>query len=180
MAPTWWASLDGAVDTNGFNLAPGYAFDVAAGGFVGMSFNVQTYPGLAEWLAYDFEGLRYKLYAIRPDWKASGLLDGGVASLDNIAPGLTRKFLSTEPGVHITEKEGLAMPFRFDVFGTATPLTRDEFIADQLAHAKALRTAILADTTAPDALQVLAADEVQWGQGWLAALRPRPSAPMKR
>ncbi len=135
-----------------------------------MSFNVQTYPGLAEWLAYDFEGLRSKLYAIRPDWKASGLLDGGVPSLDNIAPGLAYKFLSKEPGVHITDKEGLAMPFRFDVFGSATPLTRDEFIADQLAHAKALRTAILADTTAPDALQVLAADETQWAQGWLAAL----------
>ena len=65
-----WATLDGALNTSGFNLAPGYAFDVAASGFVGFTFNVQTYPGLAEWLAYDFEGLRSKLYAIRPDWKA--------------------------------------------------------------------------------------------------------------
>ena len=27
-------------------LAPGYAFDVTAGGYVGMSFSVATYPGL--------------------------------------------------------------------------------------------------------------------------------------
>ena len=177
------ASLGRAGKTNGFTLAPGYAFDVAAGGVVGMSFNVQTHPGLAEWIAYDFDGLRSKLSAIRPDWKASGLLDGGVADLDKIANGLTRKFLSKEPNVHIEKREGVAMPFRFDVFGSATPLTRDEFIADQLAHAKSLRTAILADTTAPDALQVLAADASQWAQGWLAALetagllRPADEAP---
>ncbi len=178
-----WASLDGADNTSGWNLAPGYAFDVAAGGFVGFSFNVQTYPGLAEWLAYDFEGLRSKLYAIRPDWKAQGLLDGGIPSLNNISPGLAAKFVSTEPGVHITKLEALAMPFRFDTLGAATPLTRDEFIADQTAHAKQLRTAILADASAPSTLAVLAADEAQWVQGWLAALeasgllRPADEAP---
>ena len=165
-----WASLDGSLNTSGFNLAPGYAFDVAANGFVGFTFNVQTYPGLAEWLAYDFEGLRSKLYAIRPDWKASGLLDGGIADLNKIQSGLAARFVSREPEEHITKLEVLSMPFRFDTLGAATPLTRAEFVAEQAAHAKALRTAILADAAAPNALAVLAADEAQWVDGWLAAL----------
>jgi len=178
-----WAKLDGAQDTGGFNLAPGYAFDVAAGGFVGMSFDVQTYPGLKEWLNYDFEGLRDKLYATHPDWKAQGLLDGGVQSLNNIQAGLAAKFLSHEDDVHITKKEALAMPFRFNVAGAATALTRDEFVAEQTEHAQKLRAAILADATAPSALSVLAADSDQWVAGWLGALeaagllRPQSEAP---
>ena len=35
-----WAKLDGEENTDGYNLAPGYAFDIAAGGFVGMRLNV--------------------------------------------------------------------------------------------------------------------------------------------
>ena len=169
-----WAQLDGAVNTTGYNLAPGYAFDVAAGGFVGMAFNLQTYPGLTEWINHDFEGLRDKLYAIRPDWKASGILDGGVGGLNSIVAGLTAKFLHVdtpeEPDVHITKLERLAMPFRFNVLGAATPLTRDEFMAEQVTYAKKLRAAILADASAPASLSVLAADEAQWAQGWLGAL----------
>ncbi|MBW8894396.1 MAG: hypothetical protein JF617_20710, partial [Burkholderiales bacterium] len=165
-----WAALDGADNTNGWNLAPGYAFDLAANGFAGATFKVQTYPGLAEWINYDFDGLRDKLYAIRPDWKASGILDEGVTGLDKISAGLTAKFLSKDPEVHITKEEALAMPFRFDTLASVTTLTRDEFIAEQTAHAKALRTAILADTTAPSTLAVLAADEAQWVKGWLGAL----------
>ncbi|UUZ69428.1 putative Ig domain-containing protein [Polaromonas sp. P2-4] len=178
-----WAKLDGAQDTGGFNLAPGYAFDVAAGGFVGMSFNLQTYPGLKEWLNYDFEGLRDKLYATHPDWKAQGLLDGGVQDLNKIQAGLAAKFLSHEEDVHITKLEALAMPFRFNLAGAATALTRDEFIAEQTEHAQKLRTAILADATAPSALGVLAADSEQWTAGWLGALeaagllRPLSEAP---
>lgn len=181
-----WASLDGVQNTSGFNLAPGYAFDVQAGGFIGATFNIQTYPGLAEWLAHDFEGLRDKLYAVRPDWKEQGLLDGGVQDLDKIAPGLTEKFLHVDQGddhTHITKLEALAMPFRFNVLGAATPLTRDEFIADQTKHAKQLRAAILADTEAPASLSALAADEGQWVDGWLGALesagllRPLDEAP---
>ncbi|MDH5500886.1 MAG: pre-peptidase C-terminal domain-containing protein, partial [Gammaproteobacteria bacterium] len=178
-----WASLDGVSNTNGVNLAPGYALDVAAGGFVGMTFNIQTYPGLAEWLAYDFEGLRDKLYAIRPDWKAQGILDAGVDGLDNITPGLKDKFLSQDPEVHITKLESLSLPFSFSVAGAATPLTRDEFIAEQTGYAKQLRNAILADAEAPSNLSVLAADEAQWVQGWLGALetagllRPVDQAP---
>ncbi|MFO1403439.1 MAG: CARDB domain-containing protein [Azonexus sp.] len=181
-----WARLDGVQNTAGFNLAPGYAFDVPAGGFVGMTFNVQTYPGLAEWIAHDFEGLRAKLYAVRPDWQEQGFLDGGVQDLDKIQEGLTEKFLHVDKEndqTHLTKLEALAMPFRFNVVGTATPLTRDEFIADQTVHAKRLRSAILADTSAPANLSALAADEGQWVAGWLGALesagllRPLNEAP---
>ncbi|MDP2220720.1 MAG: CARDB domain-containing protein, partial [Hydrogenophaga sp.] len=110
-----WASLDGVVNTNGFNLAPGYAFDVPAGGFAGMSFNIQTYPGFAEWMNYDFPGLRDKLYALRPDWKEEGLLDNGPGDLNKISPGLTKKFLSTDPEEHLTLIEAASLPFRFNV-----------------------------------------------------------------
>jgi subtilase family serine protease len=178
-----WARLDGADNDRGSNLAPGYVFDLQAGGFVGTSFTLQTYPGLAEWLAYDFAGLRNRLYALRPDWQEQGLLDGGVADLDRIADGLSRKFLSRVPDEHLTRLEALALPFRFDVAGAATPLTRDEFIADQQAHAQKLRAAILADSAAPPSLAALAADAAQWQTGWLAALeaagllRPLDEAP---
>jgi hypothetical protein len=109
-----WASLDGALNTAGVNLLPGYALDVAAGGYVGMSFNVQTYPGLAEWLAYDFDGLRDKLYALRPEWKEQGLLDGGVHDLDRIAEGLTKEVPLEKPRRAPAEnrKAGHALPLR--------------------------------------------------------------------
>ena len=71
--------------------------------------------------------------SVSPDWKAQGLLDGGIASLNNIEAGLAAKFLSpaNEPdGNHLTKIEMLAMPFRFNVVGAATALTRDEFIAE--------------------------------------------------
>ena len=50
-----WASLDSEVNTNGLMLAPGYAFDVSAGGYVGMTFAVTSYPGLKAIFDRDFE-----------------------------------------------------------------------------------------------------------------------------
>ncbi|MDK2126935.1 putative Ig domain-containing protein, partial [Parachitinimonas caeni] len=178
-----WAVLDSMLNQGGFNLTPGYAFDVAARGFVGATVNIATYPGLAEWINYDFEGLRDKLYRVRPDWKAEGRLDGGINDLDKLAEGLAARFRSLDPKIHLNATDNLAMPFRFNLVGAATPLTRDEFIADQLRHAEALRTAILQDAQAPIPLQVLASDKAQWGQGWLGALeaagllRPLDEAP---
>ena len=165
-----WAALDGAANTRGWNLAPGYAFDLAANGFAGASFKVQTYPGLTEWINNDFDGLRAKLYALHPEWKAAGILDAGPRGLDSIAKGLTAKFLSTDSKEHVTAAEWAAMPFRFNTLGAVTTLTRSEFVAEQTRHAKTLRSAILADTSAPHALGLLAADEAAWVQGWLAAL----------
>jgi hypothetical protein len=146
---------------------------------VGASFQVQTYPGLKEWIARDFEGLRERLYEVRPDWRAAGLLDGGVADLDKIAAGLTAKFLTPVEEDHVTATEWLAMPFRFNVFGSATPITRDEFIAEQRAYALRLRGAILADPSAPVPLQVLAADSEQWTTCCDRSTRRRRSASIR-
>ena len=157
-----WAVLDSALNTNGLNLAPGYAFDVGAGGFVGSTFNVKTHPGLNEWLAYDFEGFRNQMYMIRLDWKEQGLLDSGVQDLDKISKGLTAKFLSQEPKEHMTTEESLSLPFRFNIFGSATPITREEFIADQSKHAEKIRQAILIDIEASETLQLSASDKDQW------------------
>jgi hypothetical protein len=175
-----WAALDSSLNSIGWNLAPGYAFDVGAGGFVGFNFNVQTYPGLKEWINQDFEGLRLKLYAIHPEWEEQGLLDGGVQDLDKISPGLSKRFYAQE---RLEPLEALALPFRFDTLGTATALSRDEFIAEQKAHALQLRHAILSDASVSTSLAVLATDADQWVQGWLAALesagllRPAAEAP---
>ncbi|MGA8137346.1 MAG: CARDB domain-containing protein, partial [Pseudomonas gingeri] len=166
-----WSSLDGTLDTNGFNLAPGYALDVAAHGTVGMTFRLQTYPGLSEWLNRDFIGLRDALYATHQDWKAQGLLDGGVADLDKIAKGLTATFLAPDPENRISKLALLSESFQMNVVATATAMTRDEFISQQTRYALSLRTAVLADSSAPSNLAVLAADADQWVNGWLAALQ---------
>ena len=82
---------------------------------------------------------------------------------------MAAKFLSTEEGEHITEEEALAMPFRFNVVGAATPLTRAEFIAEQMEYATHLRIAILADSEAPSSLSLLASYQAQLVQGLLGS-----------
>ncbi|WP_198080418.1 CARDB domain-containing protein, partial [Acinetobacter calcoaceticus] len=176
-----WASLDGTLNTSGINLAPGYAFDVNAAGYTGFTFNIKTYPGLKEWINMDFEGLREQLYIVHPEWRSQGLLDGGVLDLSKIQRGLPARFLDTE--TRLTETEMLALDFRFNIAAAATPITRNEFIQDQIKHALKMRDAILQDTSASTNLKALAADGAQWAQGWLAALedagllRPENQAP---
>jgi hypothetical protein len=46
-----WADLNSQLNTTGEILAPGYALDLAANGFAGLSFTAITYPGLKELLA---------------------------------------------------------------------------------------------------------------------------------
>jgi len=65
-----WAQLDGVNNSDGHNLATGYAIDLAGGGFAGAAVRLQTYPGLREWLARDFDGLRARLYMLHPEWQA--------------------------------------------------------------------------------------------------------------
>src|SRR5205823_2061787 len=70
-----WASLDSEVNTNGSLLASGYALDIAAGGFVGMSFSATTYAGLKEIGARDFAAFQRAIYDARPDLAALGTYD---------------------------------------------------------------------------------------------------------
>jgi hypothetical protein len=79
------------------NLAPGYALDVEAQGYVGLTFNVQTYPGLKELIARQFELFRERAYAARPEWKAQGYLDNGIEDLDKLGEDLVRRFLHPDP-----------------------------------------------------------------------------------
>src|SRR5207244_12151344 len=91
-----------------------------------------------------------------------------------------------DPEVITNKLENLAIPFRFNAVAAATPMTRDEFIAQQKAEAEKLRASILADPNARPALQVLAADTDTWANAYVAALeqagliRPADEAPPVR
>ena len=180
-----WASLGSTINKNGELLAPGYAFDVAAGGYVGMSFNAQTYPGLKALVDHNFDVFREFLYDRNPTWRSQGLLDSGIEPLKDLDPLYYALF--TTPGLVLPEPDlALFVPFQFNVMASATPMTRDEFVARQTADAEKLRQAVLKDTEATPALQVLASDKAAWTNGYLGALeqagllRPVDQAPPVR
>jgi hypothetical protein len=60
--------------------------------------------------------------------------------------------------------------FAFNIMAAATPLTRDEYVAQQTQFAATLRANILKDPTASPALQALAADPTNWTDLYLQAL----------
>ncbi|MEX2646227.1 MAG: CARDB domain-containing protein, partial [Gaiellaceae bacterium] len=173
-----WASLDSEVNTGGFMLAPGYAFDVSAGGYVGMSFAVTSYAGLKAIFDRDFEGYRNAVYDALPELAKQGALDAGISALRG---DLARWF--TDPNAKIDECLPLYIPFLFNVTAAATPMTRAEFVDVQSREAERLRTAVLADPTANAALVNLAADRDGWTNAYLGALeesgmlRPEDEAP---
>ncbi|MGE3817844.1 MAG: putative Ig domain-containing protein, partial [Isosphaeraceae bacterium] len=182
-----WASLDSAVNASGEVLAPGYAIGLPTGGYVGRTFTAQTYPGLAELLSgeSEFAGLRAKIYGAYPQYQ--GLLDDGPEGLDSIYPGLSEIYAAiTQRSNPLADVDPFEVAFQFHVMATATPLTREEFVAQQTAEAQRLRTAILADSTATRALAQLAADPGSWTSLYLAALedagvlRPEGQAPPAR
>ena len=174
-----WVSLDSEVNSGGFMLAPGYALDVSAGGYVGMNFSVTTYPGLKALYDRDFVAYRNALYDARPDLAKQGVLDGGVGSL---TAGLAAYF--SDPTVKLNDDcVALFMPFLFNVTAAATPMTRAEFVAEQTREAQRLRSAVLADPSANGALVNLASDAQAWVNSYLGALeesgllRPEDQAP---
>ncbi|HEY7599778.1 MAG TPA: PPC domain-containing protein, partial [Candidatus Limnocylindrales bacterium] len=173
-----WASLDSEMNLGGSMLAPGYALDVTAGGYVGMSFSALTYAGLKEIGARDFAAFQRAVYDARPRWEEEGRYD----TLEDLSSRLYNIF--TDPQFEILDDcDPLYIPFRFNVFAAATPMTRGEFVARQEAEAERLRAAALADPTANAALVNLAADAEAWRLSYLAALeesgllRPEDVAP---
>lgn len=66
-----WISLDSEVNRDGYMLAPGYAMDVIAGGYVGMSFTVTTYPGLQALIDRDLAAIRVALEDARSFWSVT-------------------------------------------------------------------------------------------------------------
>ena len=63
-----WASLSSTVNTNGLTMAPGYAFDVTAGGYVETTFNITTYPGLMAIMDHNFVADRAAITPSIPAW----------------------------------------------------------------------------------------------------------------
>ncbi|MCB1964700.1 MAG: APHP domain-containing protein, partial [Candidatus Accumulibacter sp.] len=72
------------------------------------------------------------------------------------------------PGAY-SEQPGVTA-FAFNIMGAATPLTRDEYIAQQRALAATLRASIIKDPGASSALRNLAADPSLWTGLYLEAL----------
>ncbi|MEI7464998.1 MAG: CARDB domain-containing protein, partial [Burkholderiales bacterium] len=175
-----WASLDSEVNTSGYNLAPGYVLDLQAGGFAGLNFTAQTYPGFAAILALDRVQLRTVLADARPEWITDGTFETKLKALEDLIQlGIDKpmSFLKTMANFY------KYMPFRFNVAASATALTRDDFVRRQSAEAEALRLKVVADKTASRALADLASDAETWMQSYLAALeqggllRPENQAP---
>ncbi len=166
-----YATLQSSADTlasNGHIQAPGYLFNEAAGGFTGFTFDVTTYPGLAALHDRNFDALKAQLYAEYPAYAREGVLDDGPQGLDTISPGLYE--LYEEFGDVPSFFTIPFIPFQFDINASATTLTRAEFVQQSTEQADELRTSILADSTAPTALQNLAADQTTWEDLYLAAL----------
>ena len=163
-----WATLNSNNNVNGYDLTSGYLVDEAAGGFAGFTFNVDTYPGLAAMEVHDWNAFKAALYAAEPQLAAENVLADGPQDLDKIQKGLTGlwdAFGEVPPMVLWP-----IVPFQFNIAASATSLTRDEFVAQQITLADQMRTAILADPTASPALFTLAANQSTWEDMYLASL----------
>ena len=99
---------------------------------------------------------------------ARGILNNGPEGLNQISPELYEAF--EEFGSVPSLIQIPFAPFQFDINASATTLTRSEFVAQLTAEADALRTAILADSTVPTALENLAADQTTFEDLFLASL----------
>ena len=156
------------VGTNGHIEIPGYLFNEAAGGFTAFTFDVTTYPGMEALNDKNFASLEAELYAAFPAYAREGILNNGPAGLAQISPELYAAYEDFGAVPSITQIPFI--PFQFDINASATTLTRAEFVAQATQQADELRTAILADNTAPTALQNLAADQTTWEDLFLAGL----------
>ena len=176
-----FADLNPATNTNGYLLTSGYVYDQHAFGFDGFTFNVETYPGLRELNERNFEQLRERIYAARPDAREAGVLDNGPEGLDLIQPGLFAIYKQFGAVPDFVTRN--FVPFQFNVVAAATAMTRAQFIEHVLGEAEQLRQGVLEDTSATAGLLALAADKATWEAAFLASLeqggvlRPEGSAP---
>ena len=157
-----WASLDSAVNTDGYETASGYLFDQPAAGFNGFTFDVATYPGLREMHDRAYEQLRNRLVELQPGF--ADLLTDDPASLgpwwnevrqsllerfpDSAGAWIMQSYLDAFKGRKPIPSECVPtfIPFQFHVVAAATAMTRDEFIAHQRSEAEKLRQSILQRT----------------------------------
>ena len=92
----------------------------------------------------------------------------GPQGLDQISPELYEAY--EEFGAVPSIFQIPFVPFQFDINASATTLTQPEFVAQPTQQADELRAAILADSTAPTALENLAADQTTFENLYLAGL----------
>ncbi len=117
-----WDQLSASTDTSGYDLATGFAIDLADQGYVGLNFTAKTYPDLTK-------------DAVTMQEPASGVA------------------------------------FTYNVVAAASPLTPDQYVAEQTQYAETLRQGVLNDSTAMPALKALAADATSWDALYLTALQ---------
>ena len=140
-----YTSLESITNTNGQLTASGFSFDQPADGFSGFSFNVQTYPGLKEMHDRAFDAFRTQMQAVAPE--LDSLLANGPGGLDAWWEAFKNKAADVNPAFkgildqidfvgEYNQNSAVPddcvipfIPFRFHVFGAATSMTRDEFIA---------------------------------------------------
>ena len=159
-----WASLDSEVNTTGLMLAPGYAFDVSAGGYVGLSFSVHVVPGPQGDLGSRLRGVPQRDLRRAPDLAALARLD----DINHLPQRADGDF--TDP-----DSESWTTASRSTSRSASTIFRRRDAhdarrVRRQGAEAERLRTAILADPKANAALVNLAADAQTWRLAYLAAL----------
>ncbi|MBL8533517.1 MAG: putative Ig domain-containing protein, partial [Betaproteobacteria bacterium] len=181
-----WVQMEAITNTIGQLAASGFIYDLAADGFGGFTFNLETYPGLEELHDQAFDQFRARMAAQFPDLDdklANG--PGGIADwwealkakADEMAPGLGAAMNQIDFVKMYNENEAVPndciipfIPFRFHIYATSTSMTRDEYVAFQSQKARDLRTALFEADDAPASLLALAAREDQWVDLYLAAL----------
>ena len=129
---------------------------------------VTTYPGMEAANDKDFDALKAEIYAAFPAYAREGILNNGPAGLAQISPDLYEAY--EEFGGIPSLLQIPFVPFQFDINASATTLTQPEFVAQQTQLAEELRAAILSDSTAPLALQNLAANQTTFENLYLAGL----------
>ena len=131
-----WASLDSEVNTDGLMLAPGYAFDVSAGGYVGDELQRHDLPGpegdpRPRLRGVPHRDLRRAARADEGRARSTRASARSAASSRSGSPTRTRRSNDCYP---------LFTPFLFNVTASATPMTRDEFVAAQTRQAESCAT----------------------------------------
>ena len=79
----------------------------------------------------------------------------------------------------LTPGELEELSFTFYIEAAATPMTAAEYVTYQTNLADQIRTAILADNNAPAMLQLAAANQTDWEDGYLQALEDTGSSPLR-
>ncbi len=133
-----WATLNSNVDLGGTDTTSGYLVDEAAGGFTGFTFNVDTYPALKRCTTTQFDVLKQILYTDFPALAKADILKDGPDGLEQIQQGLSLFWDAAGDIPDLMHIPGL--PFQFNIVASATSMTRQEFVNQQLQEADQLRT----------------------------------------